>query len=87
MGIWDPTDKKYEWSIEKEIDEMITRGRLRAYDRLFKGSVENVNLHSDGTADIDIFGKDDSDKTGHWHFNVAFNERGEITSVKNCHRR
>ena len=84
---WDPTDRSYEWSIEKELEEMISRGRFRAYDRLYEGSVEDVYLHSDGTADINVYGKDENDNTGHWYFNVAFNERGEITSVRNCHKK
>ena len=84
---WNPTDRKYEWSIEKELEEMISRGRFRAYDRLYDGSVETVNLHSDGSADIDIYGRDENDKTGHWHFNIEFDSSGRITNVRNCHRR
>lgn len=84
---WDPTDRKYEWSIERELLEMINRGRFRAYDRLYEGSVETVNLHSDGSADVDVYGKDENDRTGHWHFNIEFNECGEITNVVNCHKR
>lgn len=85
-GSWDPTDRQYEWSIEKELEEMINRGRFRAYDRLFSGSVESVNLHSDGSADVDVYGRDDSDETGHWHFNVEYDESGRITNVKDCHK-
>ncbi len=83
---WDPTDRRYEWSIEKEIEEMMYRGRMRAYDRLFEGSVENIRLHSDGTADVDIYGKDDNDERGHWHFCVSYDKDGKIVSVINCHR-
>ena len=38
-GYWDPTDRKYEWSIEKELEEMISRARIRAYDRHYEGIV------------------------------------------------
>lgn len=84
---WDPTDRKYEWTLEQEMDEMISRGRCRVYDRLFNGSVETVNLHSDGSADIDVYGRDDNDETGHWHFNIEFDSSGRITKIRNCHKR
>lgn len=83
---WDPTDRQYEWSIEKEIEEMMYRGRMRMYDRLYEGSVESVKLHSDGSADVDIYGKDDTDEKGHWHFRVRYDRDGHITDVINCHR-
>ena len=47
-GYWDPTDPKYVWSIEKELEEMISRGRMRSYDRLYKWSgriTEVKNCH------------------------------------------
>ena len=84
---WDPTDRQYEWSIEKEMEEMVYRGRMRVYDRLFEGSVESVRLHSDGSADVDVYGKDDTDERGHWHFLVRYDRYGHITDVVNCHRR
>ena len=86
-GYWDPTDRKYEWSIEKELEEMISRGRFRAYDRLYEGSVEQINLHSDGSADVDVFGRDESDKTGHGHFNIKYDSNGRIVDVRDCHKR
>ena len=81
-GYWDPTDPKYVWSIEKELEEMISRGRMRSYDRLYKGSVEEVKLHSDGSADVNVYGKDENDTTGHWHFVIKFDSSGRITEVK-----
>lgn len=84
---WDPKDRKYEWSIEKEMDQLIERGRMRIYDRLFEGSVENVRLHSDGSADVDVYGKDENDERGHWHFIVRYNSDGEIIEVRNGHKR
>ena len=48
---WNPTNPKYQWSTEKELEEMIYRGRFRAYDRLYDGCVENISLHSDGSND------------------------------------
>lgn len=83
---WDPTDRKYEWSIEKELKEMINCGRFRTYDCLFEGCVETVNLRSDGSANVDVYGKDDKDRTGHWHFNIEYDRYGHITNIKNCHR-
>ena len=83
---WDPTDQKTIWSIEKEILEMINRGRMRAYDRLFEGSVEDIRLNSDGSALISIYGKDENDERGHWHIAVRVDPNGHILSVENCRK-
>ncbi len=87
MGEWDPTDRQYERSITRELEDMIYRGTCRCYDRLFKGSVEDIKLKSDGSAEVSVYGKDENDEKGHWHFVVQYDERGRITKVYNAHRR
>lgn len=83
---WDPTDPKTVWSIEQELNEMISRGRMRAYDQLFKGSVEDIKTYPDGSADVNVYGRDDKDVSGHWHFVIKFDQNNNITEIKNCHR-
>lgn len=86
MDRWDPTDRKYERSVSEALEYLIERGSCRCYDRLFEGSVEDIKLKADGTAELNVYGKDDTDKKGHWHFVVEFDESGKITRVYNAHR-
>lgn len=87
MGEWDPTDRRYEKSIEDEFEYMINHGTCRCYDRLFKGSVEDIKLNRDGTADVSVYGVDEKDEKGHWHFVIKYDERGRITKIYNAHRK
>lgn len=86
LEYWDSTDSKYEWLLEKELLEMINRGCFRSYGGLYDGRVEKIKLNADASSDVDIFGRDTTDKAGHWFFHLTFDKSGAITSIGDCKR-
>ena len=81
---WDPTDPNTHWEIERQIKAIMNGSKVRYYDRWFEGSVEDVYVHTDGTADVDLYGKDNNDKKGHFHFHLRLHPDGTF-SIENCH--
>lgn len=86
MSRWDPTDPSTHWDIERQLRAMLDGTKVRYYNGVFEGSVEDVYVHSDGTADVDMYGKDNDDPTGHYHFHLRLYNDGTF-SIENCHRR
>ena len=83
---WDPRDPSTHWIIEQQLKAMINGGQVRYYDRIYKGSVEDVVVHTDGTAEVDLFGYDQYDDKGHFHFHLNLHSDGSF-DVKNCHKK
>ena len=81
---WDLSDPSTHWDIERQLTAMLNGEKVRYYGRTFEGSVEDVTVHSDGTADVDLYGKDDNDKKGHFHFHLKLYEDGTF-DIRNCH--
>lgn len=81
---WDPTDTSTHWEIERQIKAIMNGSRVRYYDRWFEGSVEDVYVHTDGTADVDLYGKDNNDRRGHFHFHLRLHPDGSF-NIENCH--
>ena len=82
---WDPSDPSTHWEIERQIKAQMGGGQVRYYGLTYEGSVEDVVVHTDGTADVDFFGKDSNDEKGHFHFHLHLNSDGTFTIV-NCHK-
>ena len=83
---WDPSDPSNHWTIERQLTAMLEGGKVRYYNGFFEGSVEDVYIHTDGTADVDMYGKDNNDPSGHYHFHLKLYNDGTFTIV-NCHRK
>ena len=85
-NVWDLSDTSKHWDIERQLTAMINGGKVRYYDRVFEGSVEDVRVNSDGTADVDVYGESDKDPKGHFHFHLRLYADGTFT-VENCHKK
>ena len=83
---WDPSDPSTHWEIERQLRAMIDGKQVRYYNGVFEGSVEDVYIHSDGTADVDLYGKNNDDPKGHYHFRLRLYADGNFT-IENCHRK
>lgn len=86
MAKWDPEDSSTHWDIERQLRAMLDGKRVRYYNGVFEGSVEDVYIHSDGSAEVNMYGSDNNDSTGHYHFNLMLHSDGSFT-IQNCHRR
>ena len=85
MAKWDLNDTSQHWDIEKQLKAMLNGGKVRYYNGVFEGSVEDVYVRSDGTADVRMFGSDNGDPKGHYHFNLQLHSDGTFTII-NCHK-
>lgn len=75
-----------QWEIEQQLEAMMYGEKVRMYNGVHTDSVEAVTVHSDGTAEVDLFGTDANDKKGHYHFHLVLYEDGTF-SIRNCHKR
>ena len=83
---WDPTDTSQHWEIERQLKAMIEGDKYRSYNGVYPDSVEDVYIHSDGTADVDLYGRDTNDRKGHYHFKLRLYTDGTFT-LENCHKK
>ena len=82
---WDLDDTSKHWDIERQLKGML-EGSYRSYNGVYPDSVEDVHVNSDGTADVDLYGKDSSDRKGHYHFHLNLYPGGDFTII-NCHKK
>ena len=83
---WDCSDTSKHWTIEQQLRSMIEGSKYRSYNGVYPDSVEDVYIHTDGTAEVDLYGRDSSDKKGHYHFNLRLSPDGSF-SIINCHKK
>ena len=79
---WDLSDTSKHWDIERQL-KGILEGSYRSYNGVYPDSVEDVTVNSDGTADVDLYGRDDK---GHYHFHLKLYEDGTF-ELRNCHKK
>jgi hypothetical protein len=84
-AFWDLDDTSKHWDIERQLKGML-EGSYRAYNGVYPNSVENIKINSDGTADVDLFGKDEHDESGHYHFHLKLYEDGTF-DIRDCHKK
>ncbi len=85
--IWDLSDTSKHCSIEDQLKGMIYgSSKIRYYNGVYPNSVEDVVVHSDGTADVDLYGTDQNDRKGHYHYHLKLYEDGTF-EIRNCHKR
>lgn len=83
---WDLSDTSKHWDIEQQLIAMLEGGKVRYYNGVFEGSVEDVVINDDGSADVDMYGADNNDPKGHYHFHLKLYEDGTF-DIKNCHKK
>ena len=84
---WDLSDSSKHWDIERQLKSMLVgSSKVRYYNGVYPDSVEDVTVHSDGTADVDLYGTDSSDRKGHYHYHLKLYEDGTF-EIRNCHKR
>ena len=83
---WDPADPSTHWDIERQLRAMLDGKQVRYYNGVFEGSVEDVYINSDGTADVDMYGTDNGDPKGHYHFHLKLFNDGTYV-IHNCHKK
>lgn len=83
---WDCSDTSKHWEISRQLKEMIEGNRYRSYNGVYPDSVEDVYINTDGSADVDLYGRDVNDKKGHYHFHLKLYSDGTFTLV-NCHKK
>ncbi|MBR0134343.1 hypothetical protein IJM16_03705 [Candidatus Saccharibacteria bacterium] len=83
---WDYRDTSQHWTIEQQLTAMILGEKTRFYNGVYPDSIEDVKIHTDGTAEVNLFGTDDNDAKGYYHFNIQLYEDGTFT-IKNCHKK
>lgn len=86
MSRWNLSDTSQHWDIERQLKAMIEGEKYRSYNGVYPDSVEDVRINSDGTADVDLFGKDENDQKGHYHFHLKLYEDGTF-SLRDCHKK
>ena len=86
MSRWNLSDTSQHWDIERQLKAMIEGEKYRSYNGVYPDSVEDVRINSDGTADVDLFGKDENDQKGHYHFHLKLYEDGTFT-LRDCHKK
>ena len=82
---WDISDTSKHWDIERQLKGML-EGSYRSYNGVYPNSVEDVTINSDGTADVNLYGTDDNDKKGHYHFHLKLYEDGTF-DIRDCHKK
>ena len=82
---WDLSDTSQHWDIERQLKGML-EGSYRSYNGVYPNSVEDVEINSDGTADVDLYGTDENDRKGHYHFHLKLHEDGTF-EIRNCHKK
>ncbi len=82
---WDLSDTSKHWDIEQQLKGML-EGKYRSYNGVYPDSVEDIRINSDGTADVDLYGTDESDRKGHYHFHLTLHEDGSF-DIRNCHKK
>ena len=83
---WDPSDPSSHWDIERQLWAMLNNQRVRYYNGVFEGSVEDVYIKTDGTAEVDMYGSNNNDPKGHYHFHLSLSPDGSF-KIENCHRK
>lgn len=83
---WDYADTSKHWEIERQLRSMIEGNKTRFYNGVYPDSIEDVKIHSDGTAEVNLFGTDTNDAKGYYHFNLQLYPDGTFT-IKNCHKK
>ena len=85
--VWNLSDTSQHWSIERQLKAMLQgSSKIRYYNGVYPDSVEDVTVHSDGTADVDLYGTDQNDRKGHYHYHLKLYEDGTF-DIRNCHKR
>ncbi len=83
---WDCSDTSKHWDIERQLKAMIEGDRYRSYNGVYPDSVEDIYINKDGTADVDLYGRDSNDRKGHYHFHLKLYPGGNFTII-NCHKK
>ena len=69
-----------------DMGELLSKGGITFADFAKNMSLQLVIVHTDGTAEVDLYGRDSSDKKGHYHFNLRLSPDGSF-SIINCHKK
>lgn len=83
---WDLSDTSKHWDIEQQLIAMLEGRKVRYYNGVFEGSVEDVVFNDDGSVDVDMYGVNNNDPKGHYHFHLKLREDGTF-EIKNCHKK
>ena len=78
---WDCSDTSNHWDIERQLKAMIEGDRYRSYNGVYPDSVEDIHINKDGTADVDLYGRDSSDRKGHYHFHLKLYQGGDFKII------
>ena len=83
--MWDLSDTSKHWDIERQLKAMLSGGKVRMYNGVYPDSVEDVYISPDGTAEVNLYGRDENDVKGHYHFKLMLKENGDYDII-NCHK-
>ena len=79
---WDLSDPSMRWDIERELRILLETEPIRYYGGVFKGKVESLSFNCEGIAHVDMYGRNNDDPKGHYHFRLRLFPEGSFLVLK-----